>query len=172
MTLASSGKLSFSDIETEVGKTVGSQLDMTWVRSNSKLAIGGATGVIKDMNSLHNLAWYLNNTQGNCSNGNCSTASSSGNIQCQNCSLTALSNCVNCDSASYLQPNCNCACTYNCSQVADQSYNCNCDCPLVCACACSDERLKLDVTNIRDALQMVGQLQCVYYKWNQAAGSY
>jgi hypothetical protein len=164
MTLPSSGQIGFSDIEIEVGIAVGSTLDMAWVRSNSK-------GNITNMDALHGLAWYQRNVDGNCNNGNCPNNCNCGNINCGNCIITGGVNCTNCDGQAFLQSNCNCACAYNCT-TEQTSYNCNCDCSWICACACSDKRLKEDVTNITGALDSVKQLQGVYYKWNNSAGSY
>lgn len=55
----------------------------------------------------------------NCSNCQVCTASN-----CANCANCGAINCSNCDGQNYLQNNCNCACTYNCTQSA-VSYNCN-----------------------------------------------
>lgn len=168
MTLPASGPISFQNITAETGSPTGYSASMSWVQNNSK-------PTVTNMDSLHNRAYYQSTTEGNCNNGNCSENLSSGNIQCQNCSLAQLANCVNCDTKSYLQPNCNCACTYNCTQVANQSYNCNCNCAcacFVCACACSDERLKERVEPIGGALDKVDNLAGVYYNWTGQAEWY
>lgn len=55
----------------------------------------------------------------NCSNCEVCTPSN-----CSNCANCGAINCSNCDGQNYLQANCNCACTYNCTQSA-VSYNCN-----------------------------------------------
>lgn len=58
-------------------------------------------------------------TANNCSNCQVCTASN-----CANCANCSTINCSNCDGQNFLQDNCNCACTYNCTQSA-VSYNCN-----------------------------------------------
>jgi len=180
MTLPATGAISISAINTEVGRPSTYTTDMSWIKANAKNTINGATGVINDFNSLHDKAWYANNTAGNCDNGNCATGSGNcGDTNCINCYNTALGNCTNCDGAtSFLQPNCNCACTYNCTSN-QVSYNCACQCPIVCACACnvcacacSDVRLKQQIQPIQNPLDMVDRLNGVYYTWNGAAGYY
>lgn len=173
MTLPASGDISLNNVNTETGRSSGYSIDMDWVRGVAKTSIGGSTGVT-DMDTLHDKAYYQNNTQGNCDNGNCTTGDANcGNIQCRNCYNTALDNCANCDTQSWLQPNCNCACTYNCN-TNQASYNCNCacDCSIVCACACSDIKLKTDVAVIENALDKIDQLTGVMYNWNGLAGYY
>jgi hypothetical protein len=105
---------------------------MSWVKDNSKTSVGGSTGVVKDMGSLYNKAYYQNNMGGACNNGNCTNQCNCGNINCNNCVISGTVNCANCDTQKYLQPNCNCNCTYNCTTTTT-SYNCNCDC-WICAC--------------------------------------
>jgi hypothetical protein len=132
MTLPSSGPLTINDVNVETGRGSGTTTGIDWIRDNSK---DNATGI----NQLYSRAWYQRNVDGNCNNDNCASGSNSGNIQCQNCTLDPLGNCVNCDTRSWLQSDCNCACTYNCTQNTNQTYNCNCDCAcacFVCACAC------------------------------------
>ena len=133
MTLPASGPISFQDLRNETGRPAGYSDSLQWVKSNAKTAKGGPVNVINDMNRMHGLAYYKDNTLGNCSNGNCAqTHGNCGNINCRNCVITGGVNCANCDATPFLQPNCNCNCTYNCS-VSQTSYNCNCDCWL-CAC--------------------------------------
>jgi hypothetical protein len=135
MTLPSSGQIGFSDLNTETGQPAGYSASMSWVNSNAKTTIGGSTGVITDMNTMHGLAYYQNNTTGNCANGNCTSNCNCGDHNCSNCLISGTVNCANCDSQSYLQPNCNCNCTYNCT-TSQTSINCNCNCSFICACAC------------------------------------
>lgn len=135
MTLSASGPISISEINTEVGLASNYSSDLNFLNGKIKSAQRPAQ---PNMDAFHSKAFYQRNNDGNCNNGNCSTASSSGNKQCQNCSISAI-NCTNCDTQSWLQTDCNCACTYNCTQSANQTYNCDCDCNcdcLVCACAC------------------------------------
>ena len=132
MTLPSSGPLTINDVNIEAGLGSGSTRGIDWVRDNTK---DNATNI----NQLYRRPWNQRHVDRNCDNGNCSSATSSGNIQCQNCALDVLGNCVNCDTRNWLQSDCNCACTYNCTQNSNQTYNCNCDCAcacFVCACAC------------------------------------
>jgi hypothetical protein len=173
MTLPASGAISISAVNIEIGQVSTFSTDMAWIKANAKTTINGAVNVISDFNSLHDKAWYANNTAGACNNGNCTTGSGNcGNINCANCFNTSLTNCVNCDGAtSFLQPNCNCACTYNCTSN-QVSINCNCACPIFCACACSDVRLKQQIEPIQNPLDMLDQLNGVYYTWNGASGYY
>ena len=66
-----------SDVNSETGRGTTAQTGIDWISANTK---GNPT----DYNSYHNKAWFQSNKDGNCNNGNCSTGSSSGNIQCQN----------------------------------------------------------------------------------------
>jgi hypothetical protein len=125
------------------------------------------------MDTFRNKAYYQRNMEGNCNNGNCSPSNcqpdfgnGKGKIQCTNCVLTALANCTNCDTTKQLQTNCNCACTYNCSQTNVQ-YDCNCD----CNCFWSDDRLKNRKNNIENALDIVRRLDGFYYEGNDLAVS-
>ena len=77
----------------------------------------------------------------NCNGGNCHgncTCTCGGDRQCLNCNCNNCLacntvNCVNCDATTYLQADCNCACTYNCTTTGTVSYNCgNCACLCVC----------------------------------------
>lgn len=132
MTTPASGAIATSNINDETGRGTTTQTGIDWISANTK---GNPT----DYNSYHNKAWFQSNKDGNCGNGNCGATPGGGNIQCTNCSVCTALNCTNCDGQSYLQDNCNCACTYNCDVIADQAYNCNCACNcncFVCACAC------------------------------------
>jgi len=132
MTLPASGALATSDVNNETSRGTTTQTGIDWIRDNTK---GNPT----DYNSLHGLNYYQRNMDGNCNNGNCTPSLSEGNIQCQNCNQCNSINCNNCDGQAYLQTGTNCACSFNCDQWADQTYNCNCACAcacFVCACAC------------------------------------
>lgn len=128
-----SGQIAISDINVELGLPTGYSSSLGFLNNYLKSGYRHATPT---MDNFRNKAYYQNNNIGNCNNGNCGFAYSSGNIQCQNCRQLNI-NCANCDTQSWLQPNCNCACTYNCNVTADQSYNCNCNCSncskIVCA---------------------------------------
>lgn len=131
MTLPSSGPLTINDVNIETGRGSGTQTGIDWIRDNTK---DNAT----NLNQLYNRAYYQRNNDGNCNNGNCTNNCNCGNIQCNNCLISGTVNCTNCDTQSWLQSDCNCACTYNCT-TSETSYNCNCDCAcacFVCACAC------------------------------------
>lgn len=129
-------QIALSDVNNEVGWGNPHQLGMDWVRAVGKTGVGGNVNVFSDFNNMHDKAWYQNNNQGNCNNGNCTSNCNCGNIQCNDCVISGTVNCANCDGQAYLQPNCNCACTYNCT-TSNTSYNCNCNCDcFVCACAC------------------------------------
>jgi len=135
MTLPASGAISFTDLRNETGGAAAGRgyVDtMSWVQSSSKRTKGGPTGVINDMNSLHGLAYYQDSSSGNCSNGNCTSNCNCGNKNCNDCLISGNVNCVNCDQGPFLQPNCNCACTYNCT-TSQVSFNCDCQC-WICAC--------------------------------------
>ena len=120
--------ISIGDVEDNVwGYRFG--LGMDWIRSNTKDSI-------TDLNNCHDRAWYQKNNAGNCNNGNCPT----GNCACGdgaggyvNCYISSGINCTNCDGRAWLQPNCNCACSYNC-WYAQWPQNCNCACYCDCNC--------------------------------------
>ena len=131
MTLPTSGPIGIGDVNVETSRGATTQTGLDWIRTATK-------DDVTQFNPLYGRTYYQRNMDGNCNNGNCTSAASSGNIQCTNCTLSAI-NCANCDGQSYLQNNCNCACTYNCTQNTNQTYNCNCACACacsVCACAC------------------------------------
>jgi hypothetical protein len=133
MTIKSSGPISASEVQAEIG-TAGTQ--------NARFSFLRDYGLpsFTNIGGVYNKAWYLKTNQGNCDSNPAApaAATSTGNKQCTNCTLATV-NCANCQTQNYLQDNCNCACTYNCTATADQSYNCDCNCNcncLVCACAC------------------------------------
>jgi hypothetical protein len=124
MPLPSSGTISFANVRTETGDT--GDTSMSWIKDNTK---AGQTS--NSLSGYYGKAWYQKTNAGNCNNGNCTSNCNCGNIQCTNCYIAGNVNCVNCDARAWLQNNCNCACTYNCS-VGPVSYNCDC----ACACDC------------------------------------
>ena len=129
MTLPTSGTIAISNFNTEAGLTSTASITLDWIRTNTK------TGQQSNsFNGYYSKAWYQRNQDGNCNNANCSSAANCvGDLQCVNCTLATI-NCSNCDARSWFQNNCNCACTYNCSQTTNVKYNCNCDCACDCAC--------------------------------------
>ena len=192
MTLPTSGAISHSAINTELGLASNYSSSLSFLNNlitagQSAGAGTGGTGVAvasqrpssPNMGAFYNKAYYQSSKNGNCDNGNCS-APQLGNcpVNCPadcgncarfsaaNCSL-AVVNCANCDSQKWLQTNCNCACTYNCSQVADQYTACNCNCH--CDCAFSDDRLKNRSGAIENALGIVKKLTGFYYTGNDLA---
>lgn len=134
MTTPSSGQIAASDVNNEVGWGTTASLGMDWVTSVGKTAVQGPTNQYTDYNNMHNKAYYQDTTRGNCNNADVSACNCNcGNVNCSNCVNCTAINCTNCDARAYLQPACNCACTYNCTTSAT-SYNCNCDCSIFCPC--------------------------------------
>lgn len=129
MTLpAAPNSIGMSDTNVELGRAGATQVDLNWLNPYIKSSIRPAS---PNLNSFRGLAYYQRNADGNCTNNgancdyNCNC--DCGNVNCNNCKNCANVNCANCDSQSWLQGNCNCACTYNCnSNVQCWSYNCNC----------------------------------------------
>lgn len=134
MTLPTSGTITLRDVSVETGNPPTYSASLSWVKSVTKPAFR-QSGDISSLNNVYGYAYYQKTTEGNCANGNCTANCNCGNIQCVNCAITGTVNCANCDVQSWLQPNCNCACTYNCAS-SEISYNCACAC--ACACACGD----------------------------------
>ena len=158
MTLPASGSITYNQVNTETGNSATRSFGMNWVRDYA------TKDSIKDLNSLHNRAWYQRNQDGNCNNGNCTSNCNCGNVNCTDCYIAGAVDCANCDSRSWLQGNCNCACTYNCT-TGQVSYNCIC----LCACAWSDDMLKEVVGDIKDPLSIVRELKGFYYRGNDMA---
>lgn len=132
MTLPASGSISISDCSVEIGQAPTFSDNLGFLNS----------GILEtqrpgnpNMSAFYSLAYFQNNAQGNCNNGNCTNQCNCGNIQCNNCIITGTVDCANCQSQQWFQNNCNCACTYNCQQGAT-TYNCNCACncsKIICA---------------------------------------
>lgn len=130
MTLPASGPISVGAINVEIGQTSTFTEDLSFLNG---LLLTPASS--PNLGAFYSKAYFQNNTQGNCNNGNCSFNCNCGNIQCTNCTNCNAINCANCQPQAYLQTNCNCACTYNCS-TNQVSYNCNCACncsKIICA---------------------------------------
>jgi len=126
------GQIAVSDVNNElgIGTTYSSSLNFL-----NGYVLPSISPSSPNMNSFKGLTYFQNTTQGNCNNSNCTSNCNCGNIQCNNCYISGTVNCTNCDSQSWLQNNCNCACTYNCT-TGQTSYNCNCACncsKIVCA---------------------------------------
>lgn len=133
MTLQTSGQISVSDISQEIGQAATYSTDLNFlnglIRSDQRPSNPSMTG-------FYGKTYFQNTADGaNCANGNCTSACNCGNIQCNNCLISGSINCGNCDSQAWLQNNCNCACTYNCTR-AETTYACNCACncsKIICA---------------------------------------
>ena len=125
MTLQTTGTIAVSDINTEIGLSSTYSGDLAFLNDKILPAQRPATA---NFGVFYGLTNFQNNTQGNCNNAN------AGGVNCDcgniNCSATANCvgvNCTNCDTQLWLQTNCNCACTYNCTNNQNCfSYNCNC----------------------------------------------
>ena len=132
MTLPASGPISNADINVEIGRAATFSSSLQFLNNQIVTAQRPATPA---MSNFYNKAFFQNTTQGNCNNGNCTSNCNCGNIQCNNCVISGGVNCTNCDGDNFLQTNCNCACSYNCT-TAETSYNCNCACncsKIICA---------------------------------------
>lgn len=132
MTTPASGQIAVSDVNVEIGQAATYSSDLNFLNN---LIVAGQRPSSPNMDAFHNKAYFQNNTQGNCNNGNCNCSGNCGNIQCQQCYSSQCVNCTNCDGQQWLQSNCNCACTYNCN-ANQTSYNCNCACncsKIICA---------------------------------------
>jgi hypothetical protein len=133
MTLPASGQIAVGDVSTEIGQAATFSTDLNFlnglIRSDQRPAN-------PSMTAFYNKAYFQNTADGaNCANGNCTANCNCGNINCTNCLITGQINCGNCDTQSWLQNNCNCACTYNCTSTTT-SYACNCACncsKIICA---------------------------------------
>jgi hypothetical protein len=130
MTLPASGPISIGAVSVEIGQSATFTDDLSFL--NGLLLTPAAN---PNLGAFYSQAYFQNTTQGVCNNGNCSYNCNCGNIQCTNCTNCNAINCANCQPQAYLQTNCNCACTYNCS-TNQVSYNCNCACncsKIICA---------------------------------------
>ena len=139
------GQISVTDIEAEVGISLLSQEDLSFLNDFILPAIKPGS---PNLGSFQGLRYFQNNTAGNCNNGgssncncNCGNQPASydqyGNVtsyrsglNCHACTNCGPTNCVNCDTQSWLQTgNCNQqpAPVYNCdANVNCFSYDCNC----------------------------------------------
>lgn len=124
MTLQASGPIDISDINEKTGRAANFSSSLSFLNNQ---IVSSQRPAQPRLSNFYNLNYFQNTTQGNCNNGNCTSNCNCGNIQCNNCLISGTVNCANCDAQAWLQTNCNCACTYNCT-TSQTSYNCNCDC--------------------------------------------
>jgi len=125
MTLPASGQIGVNDVNTEVGLAPTYSSSLNFLNGTIKPAQRPASPA---MDAFYSKAYYQKNNDGNCSNANAGNCNCNcGNVNCSQTANCTGVNCTNCDTQNWLQTNCNCACTYNCT--SDQncySYNCNC----------------------------------------------
>lgn len=164
MTLPSSGQIAISDINQEIGQAPTYSTNLNFLNG---LLRSDQRPSSPNLAAFYSKAYFQNNNEGNCNNGNCSSNCNCGNIGESNCIINGGVNCVNCDGQSWLQSNCNCACTYNCTICTGGSRNCNCQC--ACDCFWSDDTLKDRQGNIENALDIIDQLDGFLYTGNQQA---
>ena len=131
MTLQASGQISISEVNAEVGLATTYSSDLNFL-NNKIVAAERPAG--PNMSAFYSKAYFQNNTQGNCNNANNAGVNCNcGNINCYATANCTTINCTNCDNQQWLQTNCNCACTYNCTNNQNCfSYNCNCS-KIICA---------------------------------------
>lgn len=135
MVLPSSGDISFSMVNVEVGAAATTQRTLLAIDQLIKPA---QRGTFPNMAQLYSKAWYRKTNDGNCTvncPANTGLDEPGGNINSgTNCIPTGTVNCVNCDTQNWLQANCNCGpAFYNCTY---RFYTFNCDCDCACDCAC------------------------------------
>jgi hypothetical protein len=125
MTLPASGQIGVNDVNTEVGLAPTYSSSLNFLNGTIKPAQRPASPA---MDAFYSKAYYQKNNDGNCDNASASNCNCNcGNVNCSQTANCTGVNCTNCDTQNWLQTNCNCACTYNCT--SDQncySYNCNC----------------------------------------------
>lgn len=134
MPLPASGTISYNDVNVEMGRGSGAAIDMAFIYNNTKSGQQSYT-----LSNYYSKVWYQRNVDGNCNNGNCACNCNCYDFpqNCANCFNCANINCANCDTRSWLQNNCNCACTYNCAITGNcWQSNCNCNCACDCGGAC------------------------------------
>ena len=165
MTIKSSGPLGISEIMAEGQIAAGTSTGLSFINSYTKPSLRSASPRI---GQYYNYAYFQNNNEGNCNNTNCTVVNCNcGDRNCSNCLNLAI-NCVNCDQQKWLQPNCNCNCTYNCDQTT-RSFNCNCH---NCDCLFSDDTVKNRQGNIENPLDLINQLNGFFYTGNQKASDF
>ena len=136
MTTPSTGTISISDINVEVGQSSTYNASLNWING---LVKSSERPTYPNMDSYHGKAYFTRNTDGNCNNGNQNNCNCNcGIYNCSYCTNCGNINCVNCDAQNWLQTNCNCACTYNCI-LFGTSYDCcsPSQCVHYCTSVCS-----------------------------------
>ena len=127
MTITESGIIAVSDVNVEIGQPANFSSNLRFLNDLIK---PNQRPEPPAMDNFYGKTYYTQVVGLNCDNGNCNCRGNCGNIQCTNCYNIQCVNCSQSDSQNWLQANCNCACTYNCT-AGEVSYNCN------CACNCS-----------------------------------
>jgi hypothetical protein len=154
MTLPSSGQISISDINTEIGQSPTYSNNLNFLNN---LVRADQRVTPPTMGGFYGKSYFQNTTEGNCNNGNCNCSGNCGNTNCNQCYPSQCVNCANCDTQAWLQNGGNCACTYNCN-ANTTSYNCNCACDcskIVCA---KLHEFGMMSSTIWSADQMYGQM--------------
>lgn len=125
------GTITAGNVNNELGITYGAYRSWQNINANVKPAYRSG-GNYQSTNQIRGWAYYQKTNESNCNNGNCGVNCNCACDFCQtNCVNCYAINCANCDARPWIQPNCNCACTYNCGYYA-VNYNCNCCCNCNC----------------------------------------
>lgn len=126
MTIKSPGsQIGFSDVNSEIGVPSSTPTSLNFLHEKIKQSQRTPQ---PQLSAFYGLNYYLRNVDGNCNNANINNCNcNSGNINCSATANCVNINCANCDTQEFLQSNCNCACTYNCTSNQNCfTYNCNC----------------------------------------------
>jgi hypothetical protein len=155
MTLQTTGTIAVSDVNTEIGLSSTYSDDLAFL--NNKI-VAVQRPAAPNLGAFYGLTNFQNNTQGNCNNVNAAGVNCDcGNVNCSATANCININCTNCDTQQWLQTNCNCACTYNCTNSQNCfSYNCNCNCSKIICTKLYE--LRLLPKDIFEADQAYGEL--------------
>jgi hypothetical protein len=167
MTLPASGtETSISAVKTEIGRTADpTSLDFLngYIKPAQRPG-GGTVPGTANLNGFASMAYYMQNTAGNCNNANntncvCSATAAAGKTlaECNATNNCTAINCYNCDTQKWLQ-------TGNCQNATNPVYNClsnancfkyNCNCSKIICTKLFD--LGLMKKNIFEADQAFGE---------------